>query len=115
MSELGGKEIVELSRGVRLGPLRDADLVVDPVSGRIQALVLPTRRGWWRRAELVIPWERVVKVGEDVIVVNLAEEAADGPGIGRAFQGRLGTDWPTRPTGKGSLSGGNGHRRVHQP
>ena len=112
MSQLAGKEIVELSRGVRLGPLRDADLVLDPKSGRIEALVLPARRGWWRRAELVIPWERVVKVGEDVIVVDLAEGGAGWPGIGRSPEGTLAPDWPTRPTGKGSLSGGNGHRRL---
>ena len=112
MSELAGKEIVELSRGVRLGPLRDADLVVDPRSGRIEALVLPTRRGWFHRAELVIPWERVLKVGEHVIVVDLAEGEPGWPGIGGSPEGKLATDWPTRPTGKGSLSGGNGHRRL---
>lgn len=112
MSELAGKELVELSRGVRLGPLREADLVLDPRSGRIEALLLPARRGWWRRAELVIPWERVVKVGEDVVVVDLGEGGSPWPGIARSPQGKLAHDGPTRPTGKGSLGGGNGHRRV---
>ena len=116
ISELAGKEVVDLSRGARLGSLRDADLILALPQGRIEALVLPTRRGLWQRGELVVPWERVVTVGRDVIVVDLSDPWPAGStapaGIGQQEGGRLGSGWFTRHAGKGSQERGNGHRGV---
>ncbi|CEP66817.1 Sporulation protein YlmC/YmxH [Moorella glycerini] len=75
LSELMGKEIINLYDGSRLGHIGDADLVLDLAGGTIAAIVLPVRGGWMpffgSRQELVIPWEAVHKVGTEVVVVSL--------------------------------------------
>lgn len=110
LSELIGKEIVDLSQGVKWGPLRDADLVLNIRGGCVEALVIPVRRGWRGRGELVIPWERVVKVGQDVIVVDLASPSGDG--ISPAVTGRLRAKAARRLVRRESVDGGNGHWRL---
>lgn len=75
LSELMGKEIINLYDGSRLGHIGDADLVLDLAEGTITAIVLPVRGGWLSffggRQEMVIPWEAVHKVGSEVVVVDL--------------------------------------------
>ncbi|WP_406678432.1 YlmC/YmxH family sporulation protein [Moorella sp. ACPs] len=75
LSELMGKEIINLYDGSRLGHIGDADLVLDMAEGTIAAIVLPLKGGWLPffggRQELVIPWEAVHKVGTEVVVVSL--------------------------------------------
>lgn len=75
LSELMGKEIINLYDGSRLGNISNADLVLDLVEGAITAIVLPARGGWLSflggRQEVVIPWEAVHKVGSEVVVVSL--------------------------------------------
>lgn len=111
MSELIGKEIVDLSEGVKWGPLRDADLVVDLRGGHIEALVIPVRRGWMGRGELVIPWERVVKVGRHVIVVDLST-GSPAESISEAATERLRASATRRLVRRESVEGGNGHWRL---
>jgi YlmC/YmxH family sporulation protein len=65
--------MVNMDDGRRLGTL--ADLEVDLESGRVAALVLPGPSRWLglfgRDAETVVPWERVARIGVDVILVSL--------------------------------------------
>lgn len=74
MSRLFKKEMINLHDGSRLGYVGDADLIIDE-KGAIKAfVVLPRGIGarWGRNArELVIPWEAVKIVGEDVMVVDI--------------------------------------------
>jgi len=111
MSELIGKEIVDLSQGVRWGPLRDADLLVDLRDGHVEALILPVRRGWMGRSEVVIPWERVVKVGREVIVVDLGS-GSPAEGISGPAPERLRASASRRLVRGESVEGGNGHWRL---
>lgn len=74
-SELGGKEVVDLTSGERLGMIHESDLLVDPASGRIGAIVLPLKSGWLRRTqgEVAIPWEAIQTIGTDLIIVSLKD------------------------------------------
>jgi YlmC/YmxH family sporulation protein len=75
MAELVGKEVINLTNGARLGVVGDSDLAIDVRSGQVQALILPRRAGltgWWTKTgALVIPWEAVRKIGNQVIIVEL--------------------------------------------
>ncbi|HEX6972667.1 MAG TPA: YlmC/YmxH family sporulation protein [Limnochordia bacterium] len=79
-SELRLLDVINVTDGRRLGNVYDID--VDQTTGSIRALILPGAGGffWWgRRTELEIPWERVVRIGIDVILVDLPEGAAAYP------------------------------------
>lgn len=75
LSEMVGKEIVNIYDGGRLGVVGDSDLVIDEESGRVQSIILPNRGNfvsfWVDRQHLVIPWEAVKKIGTEVIIVDL--------------------------------------------
>ncbi|MGF7057110.1 YlmC/YmxH family sporulation protein [Brassicibacter mesophilus] len=78
LSELGGKEIVNLNDGGRLGVIADSDLVIDEKSGRILALLVPDKRGQFRifsdKNEIEIPWSAIRKIGNDMMIIELDEE-----------------------------------------
>ena len=46
LSEIAGKEIVNLETGERLGVVGECDLILDEVSGEILALLIPRERGF---------------------------------------------------------------------
>lgn len=72
ISELRMKDVIEAEDGRRLGYINDME--IDPDAGRINALVIPgTRSCRWlfgRPDEVVLPWQRIVKLGVDVIIVQ---------------------------------------------
>lgn len=80
-SELRTKEVINVSDGRRLGTLYDLD--IDLQTGRIRALILPSgSRGLWfwsREKDLEVPWADVVKVGVDVILVDLPSHVSLRP------------------------------------
>ncbi len=75
-SELRIKEVVNLKDGRRLGAISDLEL--DLQSGRVVALVLPAAGRWLgvfgRDHDIVVPWDRIRKFGQDVILVELEDE-----------------------------------------
>ena len=79
LSDLRDRDVINISDGRRLG--RVADLEVDPDSGRVLALICPGIRsflGFFAGPEQVIPWERVVRIGPDVILVDIPASEARG-------------------------------------
>lgn len=75
LSELTGKEVINLGDGARLGVIDECELTVDAKTGRIQALILPGRGGFFNlfgdnRAS-TIPWRSIKRIGDDVIIVDL--------------------------------------------
>lgn len=79
-SDLAGKEIVDIDAGLRLGVVNDTDLVIDTEAGKVVAIVIPARGGWWSRRELEIPWHGIKKIGVDLIIVDLSTAVdAHGP------------------------------------
>jgi YlmC/YmxH family sporulation protein len=75
LSDLTGKEVINLGDGARLGFIDECDLVFDAHSGKVSALVLP-KHGWLstligdNRAE-TIPWTTIRRIGDEVIIVDL--------------------------------------------
>lgn len=82
LSQLLGKRIINIYDGEILGLVGDADLLVEETTGEIKALVVPWRgqiEGRGRRGDkrlLHIGWDKVCKVGAEVIVVDV--NPADG-------------------------------------
>ena len=78
LSELRTKDVVNTLDGKRLGKVMDIEF--DERDGRVEALVVP---GEWKvgnvlrgeKCGIVIPWQRICKIGENVILVEL--EAGD--------------------------------------
>ena len=74
ITDLSYKEVIDLQTGQRLGCVRDAE--IDPATGKVTALIIPGRLKWLgllgREPETVIPWERIQRLGEDIIFVGKA-------------------------------------------
>ena len=77
--ELRRKEIINVCAGARLGPI--CDLELDVGTGTLLALIVPgppRMLGLLRsEEELVIPFCRIKKIGEDVILVELEPPGHD--------------------------------------
>ncbi len=71
-SELREREVVNVLDGRRLGLA--SDLEIEAETGRIKAIVVPgPGKFFWlfgRNEEFVIPWDRIIKIGVDVILVE---------------------------------------------
>ncbi|NLN18655.1 MAG: YlmC/YmxH family sporulation protein [Firmicutes bacterium] len=78
-SELIGKEIVDVSAGTRLGLVAGTDLVIDTLTGSLEALVVFRRSGWFSVHEITVPWHGVKKVGKDMIIVDISAAAEPLP------------------------------------
>lgn len=81
-SDLRIRDVVNIADGRRLGSM--ADVEVDLETGRVTAIIVPGPRGFLGLmgggGEYVIPWERIVRIGPDVILVDLpACEPSKGP------------------------------------
>ena len=69
LRQLCKKDVVQLGSGVKLG--RADDLELEMGSAQVCSLILRGRFGLLGRGEdLVIPWQQIETIGEDVILVN---------------------------------------------
>lgn len=70
LSEIGDKEIVDISNGSMHGRLWDAEIIFDEKSGKIHSLCVPNfeNRLGRSRDELHLPWPSIIIVGEDMII-----------------------------------------------
>ncbi|ELK45061.1 YlmC/YmxH family sporulation protein [Halobacillus sp. ACCC02827] len=72
ITELQMKDVIAMETGERLGYISDLD--IDTQRGRLKGLVL-TLKGkamglFGKEEELVIPWDQIVNIGADVILVK---------------------------------------------
>jgi YlmC/YmxH family sporulation protein len=71
-SDLKLKEVVNVLDGKRLGTITDIEIDVE--SGRLTAIVVPGPGKFLglfgRNDDVVIPWEKINKIGLDVILVE---------------------------------------------
>ncbi|MDQ0270176.1 YlmC/YmxH family sporulation protein [Cytobacillus purgationiresistens] len=77
LSELGGKEIVDVKRAERLGVLGQTDLEINEQNGQIQALLIPSLKWFGFRKqgdEIRVPWNHISKIGADMIIIDIPEE-----------------------------------------
>lgn len=73
ISDLQSKDVVNVGDGKRLGSI--GDLEIDADSGLIQAIVIPGQGKFFGMIgggqEYIVPWNQIVKIGSDVILVDL--------------------------------------------
>ncbi|MBZ4654127.1 MAG: hypothetical protein JG781_1466 [Peptococcaceae bacterium] len=83
ISDLRDREIINVVDGRRLGPIKDIEL--DLEKGRIKAIVLPSLSGgrilglFGRSDDIVVPWEKIVRIGVDVILVEVSGQHVELP------------------------------------
>ena len=85
-SDLRYKEVIDIHTGLRLGYV--CDLEFDDSEGRLVSLVTPGRSKLFgllgREDDYILPWNCIVRVGSDIILVE-----AKGEFMRRKRQGRL--------------------------
>lgn len=73
ISEFQMKDVVNVSDGKRLGNIGDIDIDID--TGKIRAVIISKQARilglFGKEEEFVIPWEQIMKIGEDVILVKV--------------------------------------------
>ncbi|WP_226037947.1 YlmC/YmxH family sporulation protein [Aquibacillus saliphilus] len=72
LTELQIKDIIMVEDGKKLGNITDLDIDVD--KGKVLYLVVGTKGKvmglFGKEEELVIPWENIVTIGSDVILIK---------------------------------------------
>ena len=80
-SDIRQKDVINITNGRRLGSIVDMNFSSD---GRISSIAVPGPFNFFNffrgsRADIIIPWESIVKIGEDVILVRLADSVGEIP------------------------------------
>ncbi len=78
-TELRRREVINGSDGRRMGHI--VDLVFSATDGKVRGIILPYgKKGFFcKTQDLFIPWQCVQKIGEDVIIVEIADSPAGLP------------------------------------
>jgi YlmC/YmxH family sporulation protein len=76
-SDLAAKEVINFGNGKCLGRFSDCDLRIDPATGKIEEVILAGRSGFFSSFFInapiyVIPWQAIIRVGIDTIIVSIA-------------------------------------------
>ncbi len=73
VSDLRLRDVINVVDGKRLGTIKDIEIDVE--AGRVRALILPGNSRFFsflaRGDEVVVPWEKIAKIGVDVILVEV--------------------------------------------
>lgn len=72
-SEMKRKEVINVCDGRRMGCV--CDIIFETGSCRLEAIVVPGPFKWvqWKPKNIIIPWQKIRKMGEDVILVDAGE------------------------------------------
>jgi len=88
ISDLRQKDMVNMLDGKKLGPVRDIE--IDLEQGKVMALILPgSPKGFSlfaRQEDIILEWQRIHKIGVDVVLVELPHFSAPkhgSAGIGK--------------------------------
>jgi YlmC/YmxH family sporulation protein len=78
-SDIRQKDVINIFNGRRLGTIVDMNFSSD---GRISSIAVPGPFNFVNlfrgvRTDIIIPWESIVKIGEDVILVRIPDSGAD--------------------------------------
>ncbi len=77
LSEMSGKEIVDVKRAERLGILGHTDLEINENTGEIRSLIIPSLKWFGLKKEgsdIRVPWNHIKKIGTDMIIIDIPEE-----------------------------------------
>ena len=76
VSDLRCKEIINLNSGQRMGFVCDAEISLP--EGHVRALIIPGQARFFglfgREEDAVIPWDKITKIGTDIILVDVEGE-----------------------------------------
>lgn len=79
LSELKSMEVIDISKGKRLGFI--GDIIFDDDLKYIESFVIPYQSGIFsvfkKREELQITWEQIKVIGVDIMLVDLGKEKAN--------------------------------------
>ncbi len=70
INSIRNMEVIDVSTGAKLGYIKD--LKVDCDNSKIISIIIPIQKSsWFSKYEVLeIPWESIIKVGLDVILVD---------------------------------------------
>src|SRR4051812_24135420 len=74
LSELSGKEIVDINRAERLGVLGQTDLEINESNGQIETLIIPSIKWFGMKkhgGEIRVGWNHIKKIGNDMIILDM--------------------------------------------
>ena len=80
-SELRTKEVINTQDGKKLGKV--CDLVFCYPDNKVIGIVVPSGRGMFKKDEVFISMKNIVRIGEDVILVNLPVQPSRCPTKGK--------------------------------
>ena len=73
LADFRNKEVINISSGLRMGYVNDVE--IDTESGQILSISVPAQSRYFglfgREDDIVIPWDNITKIGEDIIFVEL--------------------------------------------
>jgi len=76
IADLKYKEVINLSDGARLGYANDIEF--DTETGKVSALVVPGPARFFglfgRKDDVIVKWDSITRIGEDIILIEQAEE-----------------------------------------
>lgn len=78
INDLRDKDVVNINDGRKLGCVTDVD--IDVCNGRLVAIMVPGESKGFifgRCEEIRIPWDRIVRIGDDTILVDLRNRVCD--------------------------------------
>lgn len=83
ISDLRMREVINVMNGKRLGLIKDIE--IDLEAGRIKSVVLPGNGKmlglFGKNDDVIVPWQKIKKLGMDVILVELADYADSNQGM----------------------------------
>lgn len=87
LSELVGKEVINLTDAARLGVVKSAQALIDTEAGRVEAILVPYSYPGtlWRHQQrlLAVPWRALRRLGKEIVIVEVKtpgkEERRRGP------------------------------------
>ncbi len=75
IADLRCKEVINIHNGFRLGYV--CDVLLNVATGQIAAFVVPGPCRFFglfgRDDDFIIPWECITRIGEDIILIDMAE------------------------------------------
>lgn len=95
ISDLRMREVINILDGKKLGNIIDIDL--DMERGKVLAFILPGRvRGWSifsKREDVVVPWDKIIRIGKDVILVEVPTYEELEPRRGNGYSGQYSNNY----------------------
>lgn len=79
LTELTEKQVVNLCDGKILGCI--TDFKINICSGQLTAIIIPGEGsvfGFKKSKDIIIPWEKICKIGKDTIIVDIGFTPIEG-------------------------------------